>query len=558
MPVPDLNEDILTVVCDFLSDVSDVLAVSLTCSRFRPIAIRRLLAIRLVLLNGDASIRRFHAFLFADAPARAPLIRALDIQYGSFHHPLQAGDATLFMEIVTMCHRLEHVTFGLPSSAMLAGHPNVIDAIASIPNLRSLSISSTAEDALALVRNVRAPLRHLGLWCFYGDPEDEFNWYPAAFQDTLAHLEPSLEELGFHQLIVDPEKIRELRDSEDPGPLFSSWTQYPAVRSLSVNCFSGRLLLDPLQRLFPALDGRLSVGQVAVDNPEDTLADIRASNQLAQGNRDKNASGDGSRSYAWRKLDSVVSSPVAFYLLGLRCPIRFVTLDAADEYYGPEAVQRCIAESLRESPVPHLALCLVLHDGLAMLSGLPPPEVGGTLTHLTLALDAACHWAPQAPFGWNELLDEIQSSLRPLRELTHLRIVFQSKSPADREPDTDASVPPSLGERLARTLHPSTFDFQVIAVSLVRQLPSLRSLFLTTCGYFTRREHVGAVPVATNELWCVSRAWNVAPSNTGADGRQGGERMLVELRDEDAEAIIQREELILPDSYKLWFTHTVD
>ena len=51
MVVPELNEDVLTVVCDFLTDVSDVLAVSLTCSPFRPIAILRLLSIHHIYLN---------------------------------------------------------------------------------------------------------------------------------------------------------------------------------------------------------------------------------------------------------------------------------------------------------------------------------------------------------------------------------------------------------------------------------------------------------------------------------------------------------------------------
>ena len=325
MVVPELNEDVLTVVCDFLTDVSDVLAVSLTCSPFRPIAIRRLLSIHHIYLNWCSSIRRFHTCLFADAPARAAYIDALEVDIdidievdgGTFSSIVpQPSDVSLFIDIITSCKRLEHVSFACASSShRLNEDQSIIEAVASVPSLRSLSFSSNSVDALSFVRKVSAPLRELHFWCYFADklpdnPDGEFNWYPVVFQDSLLHLAQSLEVLGFHRLIVDPNKFQELQNANVPVPPFSSWMQYPAMRSLSVNHLRGRLLLEPLQHLFPALDGTFSLDHIRGPYPEDVLSGMRVANQRAQ----KNAG-------AWRKLDRVICPAAAFYILGLRCPV---------------------------------------------------------------------------------------------------------------------------------------------------------------------------------------------------------------------------------------------
>ena len=140
--------------------------------------------------------------------------------------------------------------------------------------------------------------------------------------------------------------------------------------------------------------------------------------------------------------------------------------------------------------------------------------------------------------------DTILASLEPLHKLAHLRIVIQSNWPAEEDIDRDTESDPGVS-----VLHPPALDVQGIAMSLLRQLPSLQSLFLTTCGYFTRCEEV------TNERWCISGAWRVA-APTGLSASCGerdeeGTRGLVELRHEEAEAVIQREDLIIPDAYKV-------
>ena len=142
------------------------------------------------------------------------------------------------------------------------------------------------------------------------------------------------------------------------------------------------------------------------------------------------------------------------------------------------------------------------------------------------------------------LQDAILASLRPLYRLAHLRIVIQSNRPAAEYIDRDTETDPGVS-----VLHPPALDLQGTATSLLRQLPSLQSLFLTTCGYFTRCEEV------TNERWRISGAWRVAaPTSLSAgygERDEEGTRGLVELRHEEAEAVIEREELIIPDAYKV-------
>ena len=279
MAVPELNEDILAVICACLTDVSDVLAISLTCSSVRRLAIKQLLSLRPIHLSaGDLSIQRFHYFLFADAPARLPLIRALDIETRLVRNRSlspQRGDASLLMDILTSCKLLERISFGRITFPLprLTKDPSVIDAIASVQSLRSLFIQTPSVVALDLISKLRAPLRKLVPWCFYGDGV-VFNWCSPSFQESLSHLAPTLEKLSFHELIVDPQRVQGLQDLQVQEQSFASWIQYPAVHSLSVHFSVGRLLLEPLQHLFPAVDGTFSVECIDYDYPTDTFSDI--------------------------------------------------------------------------------------------------------------------------------------------------------------------------------------------------------------------------------------------------------------------------------------------
>ena len=144
--------------------------------------------------------------------------------------------------------------------------------------------------------------------------------------------------------------------------------------------------------------------------------------------------------------------------------------------------------------------------------------------------------------------DSVLSSLRLLHKLAHLRMLIHSDSLEDA--DTDADGP-------ARALGPSLFDFERTAAAVVRRLPSLQTLFLTTCGHFARRVKVGdgtatiSVEEPTGKRWSLYRAWRVAEPAVTVDRVQDGKPILEELQDAVAEAIIEREELVLPDACKV-------
>ncbi|KAM5544154.1 hypothetical protein V8D89_002203 [Ganoderma adspersum] len=508
-------------------------------------AIRRLLSIRPVRITGGKSIRRFHAFLFADVRARAPLIRTLDIDTGSPYIllPLEPGDTSLLIDILTSCQRVEHISIGCSDSIppSLVEDPGIINAIGSIQSLRSLSFATPSVIVLNIVSNIGAPLHKLDLEsCFYDGAD--FSWYPTAFQNSLSRQAPTLEEVVFHELIVDPEKIQKLQNYQDPQTQpFSGWTQYPAVRTLNVQYFTGRLLLGPLQHLFPGVDNTFSMDGVDLEYDIDTYDDMRAANWHAQYIED----GDDSRPRGW-----------TFYILALRCPIRFAMIDGIDSMGGPEDDQGWLAVTLGQNPIPHLTLCLSLDDKLEVFDELFGPELAAVLTHLTLALDTIPRSRSDSPFsvrfGWDELSDNVLSSLESLHRLTHLRLVIHSESTENADTEVSESVLLTPSEGLERAVHPSMFDFQGTADLLAQRLPSLQFLLLTSCGDFVSRgnDRYAATAVVTKR-WAVSRAWSVAEPD--ADEMQDEEPMLVELGKDEAEAITRREELILPRGCKDWF-----
>ena len=95
----NLNMDALSVTCQFLTDVSDLLSFSLTCSSLRPVATQRLISISPIRLTKGALIHKFHSFLCADAPARAPYVRAVEIAWGSKppHEPTLDDEVSLLI-----------------------------------------------------------------------------------------------------------------------------------------------------------------------------------------------------------------------------------------------------------------------------------------------------------------------------------------------------------------------------------------------------------------------------------------------------------------------------
>lgn len=384
-----LNEDVLVIVSEFLTDVPDVLSLSLTSSFLHPIATRRLLSMCPVSLTGDLSVENLHSFLFADAALRAPHIRGLRITSPQ-PHPEAANRerrfAPLLVEIITACPQLSHISIALDDDSV--DIQSIVVAISAHQSLRSFTFTSRTTNALHIFHELSSPIRKLVIHSAYIKSPAELEKYVSRFGQTLEELE-LLHFRAREEPVID--------DIPGSPRFFRNLTQYPAVRSLRISWFHGTPVLDRLQHLFPALDGTLYIGPTCSADYVRSWEDVRAENQRTQ---------EGSPSPAWKKLDRLVCTGLMLYALALCCPIRHLMLDNDEE----EAL-RYVADALRENPVPRLKLSLRC-DGRGMLDGIFTPELAGTLTRLTLCFVYNNHGGPRttadeddlAQLQWGHLL----------------------------------------------------------------------------------------------------------------------------------------------------------
>ncbi|TBU27944.1 hypothetical protein BD311DRAFT_778562 [Dichomitus squalens] len=371
---------------------------------------------------------------------------------------------------------------------------------------------------------MRAPLRKLVIDC---DNIISDFWHPAALEEFLPHLVPTLEEFEISDLLFTPQEATV--HGAVTSASISSMAQYPAVHSLTVRGFAGPPFLEHLQHLFPSVDQKLALGRLDLDIDTLIYADIRNANKSAQ----KEGSPDYLR--PWKQLDLVVCDVPMFYVLGLRCPIRHAMLD-----YGWSHYRGYLTDALRENPVPRLELSIALSYGLCAFDELFPLELVPTLTHLTLCLVYANMGGSGTDadagfdFRWRDVL--LFSSLGRLRALTHLRLVIHTDvchDPPESEPYSEAFV---------NDLRGPTFGFQETAQVLANALPSLRYVFLTTSGYLGKHDESTRYFWKAYERWLVSRAWRIA--DKGGEQRREG-LILVELAEAVAETLIDQEELVL-------------
>ena len=486
MAVSRLNVDILANVCEFLTEISDVLSVSLTCSSAHVVAIRWLLLTCAVKLKSGPSIQRFHSFLFADEPARAPHVRTVHIEL--LGPQPEADDSSLLLNVLTSCRNVEHITVTYRNASLsTAVDPPFWRAITAIDSLRSFTVRSDSIDALTLLLQSRKPVFKLGIHS--NNTHTTFR-YAAVLQQLLPRIiVETLEEFELDQFTVDPDHAIQAL-SIHPVPPVLDMMPYLAVRSLSVD-LKGRPLLNHLQHLFPALDGTLHLGLLDRRVREEIHADIRAANQRSQ-----ESDGDG-LTRGWKKLDRIICDAAMLYVLGLRCPIRLVMIEPGVGH----KYDRYLADALHENPVARLKLTLG-HD-LHELDRLFSPELAGTLTHLTLCLLYSNDYvsSPQGDeikedavpqYRWDNVLvshgsrdpcgymcaflithrltqEAIVSAIRPLHKLTHLRIVVGASMYVHKA----APWPFAPWQEYAHTFRPSRFDFEGAATTLARALPSV-------------------------------------------------------------------------------------
>ncbi|KAM5534530.1 hypothetical protein V8D89_011862 [Ganoderma adspersum] len=476
----------LALICEFLADVSDVISFALTYG---------LLTMRPILLYCGTSIHRFHPFLFTNVCARAPHIYTINI--GSRPRPCQRqpaaqdGNYPLLPEIVTSCSHLQCVAVVLkdvPHQRATRPRPSIIDTIADIRTLRSLSVRyGWSMDTLVLLHKVRAPFRVLSIY----SPNPETNsWSPATLEKFLPRFAPTLEKLELCNFRIDPEETQGLGTIPARTRSIFHMAQYPAMQSFSACSLEGAPLLEALRHLFPAPDGTLRLGVFGTWVSEGAFARMRATNQRGQ---EGHSPGTG----PWTKLDRV-------------------SCDVSNFTKQPRSPTETVAQA---------------EVRLTVFDGLLSPEMWENLTHLTLfildthtsGMYGEADVANVVPARWNAVLDKMIPSLQYLVQLTHLRVVLHSRT--RRSPWTRVPLA-GVEETMAAVVPP---------------LSSLEYIF-TTAGYLADRRggsRQGHGP------WDMAWAWRVVRLS-GADGMPDTSRNgLTELHEDVAETIIRREELVL-------------
>ena len=298
---PRLNFDVLCLVCNDLTEVSDVLSFALTCSTLRKCALRRRLRMSPVVLTVPSSLAKFHKFIFADPTSRAPYLYGLSIS--PLLYLAAKGDPSHAYHLVAILEAAIHLEYlYFPASLGLP----VCATVAKMTTLRELSIHSNwglhaqqqPEALNNLLTALRSPLQYLSITDYRTEQ------ISASFvHDHLFQLSPTLKSLRFQDLIFDI-------------PPSSVTTQFTALRSLSIETTlndSSFYRMDVLLRLFPNLDDTLSLN--GFTPLEERYSEFREQSKEAQIN------------YTWRGLDRVIYSAELAFVMALRCPIRCMEID---------------------------------------------------------------------------------------------------------------------------------------------------------------------------------------------------------------------------------------
>ena len=396
---PLLNFDVLHLICNNLTKVSDVLSFALTCSALRKGALQRRLSMSPVALSSPDSVERFHRFIFADPTSRAPHLYGLSISPEFYYaeHEYQSCTNHLAAILDAAAH-LEYL------SVSTAIGLSVCATIAKMTTIRELAMFSDwgtliqhePEALNSLLAALRSPLQHLLIVDY------RMGKISAGFlHDHLSHLAPTLESLV-------------LGDSEFSFNISPSLvtTPFTALRSLEISApyQSDFYRMDVLLRLFPNLDDTLILKGFMSSTHE--YPTFRAQSMEAQKDR------------TWPGLDRVTFSATLAFVLALRCPIRYMCIDnpiVRDmRYLSPVLRYNCPQQLL-------LPIALFARHHLQYFDELFPLEAAETLTHLVLFFEIEVN-KPCFPtgqwdkFSWDQFM---------VRDIPHLSSTVLLQNPTN-------------------------------------------------------------------------------------------------------------------------------
>lgn len=563
---PPLDLDVLSSICAFLTEYPDLLSLSLTCSVFRPLAIRTMLRTRPVILKKVATIPKFLDFLSSDA-ARIPHLVALvvNVAHNECELDQECRERTVKGLVAILGRSSSLKSLGLLSSANgrplgYLDDPRLSAAVGEIPSLRELTIGGRTE-ATDFLGAVHSPLTKLSLH-FLNPVGGLDEWSHTDIIAELSHFSRSLETLS-----IEWSHVR--LESGPSGSSAPTFTQFHAMRSLILNNLVTVPHLPILFELFPNLDGTVHLNQFIYEIPDSVDQDERYN--FFRRAREENGVAQEGRN-CWTHLRRLICDVETLFVLNLRCPIGLIIVHGCSVDNADSIARRYLVESLRDYPPTHLNLQFAANwDGgfdEPSLNGIIPTEAAATLTHLTLCVkytydappDPLVRFVPpsSAEMRWDDLWrDTLFPTIEPLHALTHFRLVFHCDAREAEEP-----ARPIATEPLVKDLRPTSrlgrFDFTSVASTIADALPGLEYCFLTNSAWVVETKLVYAYSIV--ERWCESRAWKIShvansnepvvdrpePGATPVIHTAGGNlRDLVELPESVAEAIMEKEGLVL-------------
>ena len=311
-----LNLDVLREICGFLTDVPDVLSLSLTCSALRPVAVERRLSMRDITIWSAESIRNLHNYIFVDEKRRGQHIRAITIPLYSDIPPEPSEELiNVLVSVLASATRVRKFSFyllvpddwsptedpdGLEALCLFC-HRRILSAITEITSLHELRVVAPTDTAGYFLRSTRSTLKVFR----YGDvdgPEDPSEHFPVTVAPQMI---PTLQEIAM--------TFELFKLAMDSTPHIS----LPAVRSVTLTDVFFPFKLDMLLMAFPNLDNTLIIADNLHTFDNQRLVHFREENRDAQ------------KKHAWKALDKVAASAVMLYALGLTCSVRHLTLNPA-------------------------------------------------------------------------------------------------------------------------------------------------------------------------------------------------------------------------------------
>ncbi|PIL28831.1 hypothetical protein GSI_08876 [Ganoderma sinense ZZ0214-1] len=591
-----LNLDVLNTIFVF-TNYPDLLSLSLTCSAFRPLAIRTLLRTRPVVLKNIATIPKFRDFIFSDGPARTPHIIALivDVAHNETTPDPETSERAIEALIAILRHAPSLKSLELISSAnerpiAYLDDPRLSAAVGEVASLRELTIGGKTK-VTDFIGAMRSPITKLTLRFLEPAGGIDDSWSPISLCAALSPFAHSLESLA-----IEHSNVR--LAGNPPGSAVSTSAQFYALRSLTFTNLVAVPHLALFFKLFPNLDGTVHLTGSIYDLHDLESEDDSEHYNFSRRAREQNGTAQEGR--CWTRLERLICDVWTLFVLNLQCPIGLTMIQECPAD-ADSLERRYLVESLRDHPPTRLNLHVTAswNGGFdePSLGGMIPPEAATTLTHLTLFVEYKYNACPSesarkepleqnrrlrglllnivnkiqsvvtrvrgpssiptlgsetADTRWSDLWrDTLLPGIEHLHALTHFRLAFHCIARQAEDPGRPISEEP-----LVEDLRPSSgFDFTAVASAIADALPSLQFCFITNSARVVDTKFVYAFdPV---ERWCESRAWRIVPHAPFGDGIDHPEAMtphtdtlgtrkaLVELEDGVAEAIIEMEDLDL-------------